>query len=128
MCLVDVRHTVMRKTLFDGPPKSVYKIEHVTLWRVRLIFIPPQLSKQPDTFHSKRALLLRLNVAGNNKIFLGLRYKVPDIFLGFNQTWLLSINFLKSPNVYSTEICPVGAVVIHAERWTDGWTLVSYKA
>jgi len=63
---VDVRHTVMRKTLFDGSPKSVYKIEHVTFWRVRLIFIPPRLSKQPDTFHSKRGLFLRLNVAVKN--------------------------------------------------------------
>jgi len=120
--VVDVRQIVMGKTFFVGSPKSVYKIEHVILWRVRLIFIPPLLSKQPDTFHSKRGLLLQLNVAGNNKTFLGLHCKVRDIFLGFNQTWILSINFHTSPNVYSTAICPVGTVVIHADRWTDGCT------
>ena len=120
--VVDVRHIFMPKTIFVGPPNSVYKIEHVTLWCVRLLFIPPRVSKQPDTFHSKIGFLLRRNVAGNNKIFLGLHCKVPDIFLGFNQTWILSISFHTSLNVYSTAICPVGAVVIYAERWTDGLT------
>ena len=55
--VVDVKHTVMRTTLFVGPPKFVYRIDHVTLWRVLLIFIPPRLSKQPDTFLSKRGFL-----------------------------------------------------------------------
>jgi hypothetical protein len=48
-------------------------------------------------FHSKRALLWRFNIAGNNKSYSSLHVKCPIILPDFIQIWVFDIFTQKSP-------------------------------
>jgi hypothetical protein len=61
----------------------------------------------------------RLYVAGSNKTYL----KVPIIFPDFHQIWIFSADFYREPPTPNgMEIRTLGAALIHADRWADGWT------
>jgi len=46
-------------------------------------------------FHSKIALLRKMNVIGNNKTYLGVHVMWSMFLPDFNQTWIFSIIFFK---------------------------------
>jgi hypothetical protein len=48
-------------------------------------------------FHSKRALLWRLNGTPNNKTYLGLHANCPISLLDFNQIWNFTMDIHKNP-------------------------------
>jgi hypothetical protein len=74
------------------------------------------------TFHWKRALLWRFNVAGKNKTQLGLRLKRP-ISSDFNQIWIFSTDFHTSlPVSHFMEMRLAGTALVHADRGTDDET------
>jgi hypothetical protein len=52
------------------------------LWRVRVMFMPPQLSWQYDAISVEESALRGFNVAGNNTTYWGHHVK-SDIFLRF---------------------------------------------
>ena len=70
---------------------------NITLWRVRVIFLPPALSGQPDTVLIRSGLLWRFIIACNTKVFM-LVFEVNfRIFLiDFNEIWDSSTGFRKS--------------------------------
>ena len=65
-----------------------------------------------------------INVTVNNKTYLGLHVKCPTFLSDLNQTWIQAdMDFYerfvwKSPISNFMEICPVGAMLIHVDRWT----------
>jgi len=61
----------------------------------------------------KKAFLWQFNVTGNTKMYVGFPIKCP------NKQSKFPTDFHKSPTSNFTEICPVGAVLIYAIRWTD---------
>lgn len=64
----------------------------------------------------------RLKVVGNNKIDLRLHVKCPIDFTRFNQIWILSTDFHKSPISGLKETHPMAAALLHADRATDRLT------
>jgi len=62
----------------------------------------------------------KIYVAGNNKSYQNLQSKMSDIFVQLQASSKLPDRFLyKSPVLNLTEIIPVGAALIHADRQTD---------
>jgi hypothetical protein len=53
-------------------------------------------------------------------MYLGLRVKCPLFQADVNQIWIYSRDFLVPPISKIYEIHPVEAVLIHADRQTDG--------
>jgi hypothetical protein len=71
-------------------------------------------------FHSKWALLWRVNVAGKNRKYLGLHVRCPIFLPNFNQICIFSTDFYKSPPISDfTEFRPVGTALTHGDRRTD---------
>jgi len=64
----------------------------------------------------------RLKVIGNNEIDLSLNVNYPIDFTRFNQVWILSTDFHKSPISSLKETHPMAAALLHADRTTDGLT------
>ena len=69
----------------------------VTLWRVHTVFFPPLLPSSSILFNSKRALLWRFIVAGNNKTCFALYGKCPIFLSNFNQIWIVLTGFHVNP-------------------------------
>ena len=59
------------------------------MWCVRVTFIPPRLSKQPDG--------VSFNIVDKKKRYLGLHVKFPIFMPDFNQIWDFSTYFHVSP-------------------------------
>ena len=65
-------------------------------------------------------LLQRNSDAGDNKQQPDLHEKCPIFLADFNEIWIFSSDFHRSPpSSYFTEIYRLGAVLIHADRLTD---------
>jgi hypothetical protein len=81
------------------------------------------------TFQSKRALLRRLSVAGNNRTYLSIQAKCPIILSDFNQISNFLIDFHRRPNI-NFQINPSivrradarGQMDIRLDGWADGRT------
>ena len=71
-------------------------------------------------FHSKRSLIWRFNVAGNNKTYLGLQVQCPILLPDFNQTGISRHIFIKSPISNFLQMCPVEAALIYEEAGMGG--------
>jgi len=75
------------------------------------------------SFHSNRAFSWPLTVTGNNITNLSLQANCPILLPDFNQIWMFSTDFRESPQISNfTEIRPVGAALVCADRWTDQLT------
>jgi len=56
-------------------------------------------------------------------MYLGICVRYPALLSNFTQIWSFSTDFHKSPeDPISMKVCPVGAVLIHADRQTDRQT------
>jgi hypothetical protein len=91
-------------------------------WRFRVMSLPPRLSQQLYNFQWHSALLWRFNVAGNNKMYLGL-HVIRLMFLpDFNQIWISLTDCIEDPSINYTKIHAVGVALVHVKRRTDGRT------
>jgi hypothetical protein len=59
---------------------------NVTLWRVRVTFIPPQL----HNISIEESVVMVIYVADNKKPYLGLHVNCPTFLSNFNQTLIFS--------------------------------------
>jgi len=75
---------------------------NVTHWCVRVMFIPPRLSKEPDNISPKRSALRRRNVADVNKPYLELQVRSPIFLPNFNQIWTFKTGFHEAPQQRGT--------------------------
>jgi len=80
---------------------------NVTLWRVRLIFVPPDYPKSLISLHSKRQFFLTFLCRRQQQTLFS--FEVSDAFSLFNQT-------LTSPIPNVKDIRPVRAVLIRVDR------------
>jgi hypothetical protein len=71
---------------------------------------------------STKTHLWRINVAGSDKTYLGLRLQWKVVLPDFNQIWIFSPFSCKSPISFFTKIRPVGVALKHADRPMDGQT------
>jgi len=84
------------------------------------MFIPLTCRRSLVQFQSKRELLWRCIVAGNDKTTLDLHVKYPTFLPDFSQIGIFFDRFSQKPPVPNfTEILAVGAALIHAIRRTD---------
>jgi len=60
---------------------------NVTLWCVRLMFIPPIYLNSLMPFESKSALSRRFYIARNNNTYLVFHVQRPLLSSDFNQIW-----------------------------------------
>jgi len=65
---------------------------HVTLWRVRTMFVPPVI-KKPYTISVDEGAFMAILCRRQQENVLRLSYKMPDILVDFNQIWNFSIDF-----------------------------------
>jgi hypothetical protein len=73
---------------------------HVTVNRMKILIVAQQ------------RFYWRVNVAGNNKSYLGLHVKCPISLSNFNKIWSLWTDFHENPEQNFTEIRPARAAVL----------------
>ena len=88
---------------------------NITMWHVRVMFIPPRLSNSLISYNSNISLLRRFNVAGNSKTYLRVHVKCPT-----TTKFGISRRFHKSPQYKFHVNLSVGATQID-RRTTDSW-------
>ena len=60
-----------------------------------------------------------------SKMYIGLHVKYPLFLPDFNETWIFSRDFRKITLISNLmKICPVGAELYRADRWTDMTKLI----
>ena len=70
----------------------------VTLWCVRLMFIPPLYLNSLMPFQSKSVLSRRFDIAKNNNTYLGFHVQRPILSSDFNQIRSSSTYIHKGPS------------------------------
>jgi hypothetical protein len=94
---------------------------NITLWSVRVIFIPPRLSQDPQTISVGEDVVRAIYVAGKNKPYLGLQVKCPTFLSDFNQTRIFSTDFNKSRQykISRKSVQWLPSCSMHADKQTD---------
>jgi hypothetical protein len=104
----------------DARRLVMYIAYSTTLWLIPLMFIPAWPSWKPDTtslgtetFYGELMSLAKQNILRSSCI-------VPHILARFQSHWNFFTDLCRSPqHQISTQICPVGAMVIQAIKWAD---------